>query len=262
MKYLLILLLTACSVKSSHHEVAILKEEYLLIVAVDAKNFNYSDLGSYLTSLTLDEHRDVGHAWVALKGHINGMPVCLMGGHSGEFGQTAPRYLDTFYYLVKQNDPNPVSALFKIRQDGVFEEGNGGHKPTFAVAFVLNKESFQKVLKLLERDGYDFASYNLLNHHCVHFAATCLAVAGFPVEVSSWYELPQRGEIFGIPVQLWSQKEYSGFELSTPETLEWALRDQVNRRNGVIAFDALEVLTSSNKFPYTSPKEELSHASN
>jgi hypothetical protein len=133
--------------------------EYNLIVLVDARHLDYSSPQAFFLSmrygLFLPQEPTIGHAWIILSGKIDGRDWSFEGGHTGEFGLTAPRYFDeVIRRSLENNERNPASYLFSSLHDGCLQEGSGGHIPTYAAAFPLTQEGFLRVHHLLE--NYDF----------------------------------------------------------------------------------------------------------
>ncbi len=223
--------------------------DYLLMVAVDAKHLDYSSLEAFIDSVahhpdgSID--RGIGHAWVAIRGMQDGEPFHVVCGHTGEFPGYQPRYLDQLYAVVQRGEPNPLKIFYETRFDGKLEYGSGGHFPSFAVAIPINKQQFQRLKEFIGKGGYDFQTYNILHHQCVHFAACCLAIVDLPIDVSKEYRLPQYAELFGKRVSLWNDPQLSVLEPSTPELLEIALLRLVHEGKAYPAIKTVSSLTAT-----------------
>jgi len=210
-------------------------KEYALVVLVDARHLDYSSPSSYLTTLSNTPLCHTGHAWILLIGKQGGHPWLFEGGHTGEFGRLAPRYFDELVELSRCKDPNPAKYLFSPLPDGQLEVGSGGHTPTFAAAFPITKESFERVMRLFEPDGYDFSQWGLRGPHCVHFVLSCLACIGVDLSCQKQIALPDSFTYEGEQISLWRDSAYATLTTETPELLEEQLVDRVLKGEALAA---------------------------
>lgn len=214
------------------------KEDYFLVVHVDARHLDYSSPEAFFASMRwgvfLPQEPTIGHAWINLVGKINGKPWRFEGGHTGEFGLTAPRYFDEVVRRsVETSDPNPAKYLFSSLPDGCLQKGSGGHIPTLSVAFPLTEEQFLHLYSFLQ--SYDFSHWSLRDHQCVDFVLSCLALVGVPLTCTQTIQIPHDFMWEGKRIRLWSDKRYEKLVFTTPEALEKALFAKVLKKEAFLA---------------------------
>ena len=214
------------------------EDEYSLLVLVEARHLDYSSPEAFFTSmhygLLLPQDPTIGHAWIKLSGKINGKPWTFEGGHTGEFGLTAPKYFDEVVRLsFETSDPNPAKYLFSSLPDGYLQKGPGGHFPTLVVAFPLTKEEFLNLYRFIQK--YDFTQWSLQNHQCVHFVQACLGTIGVPIFCTQTLHLPHEFIWKNERIRLWQDAEYGELTLATPDALEKALFQEVLKKRALIA---------------------------
>jgi hypothetical protein len=208
------------------------ESEYVLVVLVEARHLDYSSPDNFFNSmrygLFLPQEPTIGHAWIILSGKIDGKPWSFEGGHTGEFGLTAPRYFDeVIRRSLEEDDPNPAAYLFKKMPDRYLQDGSGNHSPTYAAAFPLTEEGFLRVFNLLKK--YDFSEWSLQQHQCVHFVLACLATVGVDLSCERTLLLPQQFEWNGRKIRLWNDPAYSCLRFPTPDDLERKLFEKVSQ---------------------------------
>ena len=91
---------------------------YFLVVLVNARHLDYTDNRSFFKTLTKhpsdgSKNSDVGHAWICLRGFLNGEYVEIEGGHSGERGVTQSKYFDGIMNYIDYGYANPSEAQKK-----------------------------------------------------------------------------------------------------------------------------------------------------
>ncbi len=214
------------------------KEHYYLVVLVDARHLDYSSPEKYFSTLGhglfFSQEPLTGHAWIVLAGIRDGKSVVFEGGHTGEFGTVAPKYFDEVIRLSREeNDPNPAKYLFTMLPDGRLEPGAGGHTPTFAAAFPLTQEGYERLNGLLQT--YDFSRWSLTGPNCVRFARTCLSAIGVDIECRMTMTLPRSFRYGAMTVRLWSDTCYSSLTAETPEMLEFQLWELVKNGSALVA---------------------------
>jgi hypothetical protein len=215
------------------------KDEYFLVILVDARHADYTSSTGYLTSLAgsfVSQHYlDPGHAWIVLAGTKNGKPWVFEGGHTVNCPDLTKYYLKTVLgFSDEEPDPNPVRHLFSPTDIGSLEYGPGDSCPTFAAAIPLTEEGFDRVLKLFNEDGYDFSNWGIRGPNCVQFALSCLATVGVEFDCNESLPVPPSFSVFGHEILLWSDPEYSQLDIKTPDLLEKRLLDLV--RQGTAQF--------------------------
>lgn len=220
--------------------------EYLLKIYVSARHLDYSSLKGFLHSMCRQSaDHTVGHAWIYLEGKTGEERVSLEGGHSGELGAICPKYLDGImnymdYGCVNPKrgqsiclgkEPNPIKYLWETLEDGFFQKGCGGHKPTFALAIPLTKQQFEQIKRYTE--SYDYRHYALVGNQCCTFAVQIAALAGLDLECMITVPIAQRLYFGGRHMVLWQDPFYSSITFASPDVLEASMRKAARRRQGI-----------------------------
>jgi hypothetical protein len=203
--------------------------DYSLLILVDAKHLDYSDAGTLVSTIAKhpngSREQDIGHAWILLSGIKEGKRIVMEGGHSGELGVHAPRYLEGI--IMNQHEPNPIRYLFSSLPDGYFEKGPGRHKPTYAIGLEITEEQFLAISDLIEKEKYNFSQYSLTENQCVTFVSKAAAIAGIELEHEVTVTVPQYVTLAGKKVKLWQDDKYKELVVSTPDRLEKSMMEQV-----------------------------------
>jgi len=204
-------------------------DPYFLVLLVDAKHLDYSEVPLLFSTIAKhpngSRERDVGHAWVVLSGFRDGKRMLIEGGHSGELGVIAPRYLDGI--LLHEDEPNPIRYLYTTLPDGYFEAGSGGHSPTYAIRLALTETQFEAIYQFMQPHNYPYNHYSLLESQCTSFAAKIAALAGLDLGYEISIAVPSSLELAGHKVRLWSDPKYQTMTLETPDILEKSMIDAV-----------------------------------
>jgi hypothetical protein len=194
---------------------------------VDAPHFSYRSTEAFIRGIY--RKGDVGHAWIRLEGENKGKPYSLEGGHSGELGVETPRYFEAIAN-AQESEKNPIVCLNKKLCDGYFEEGSGGHKPTFSAKVPLTKDQFDAILSYIA--DYNFAEYSFTSHECTEFVAGAAAIAGLYLNTKITLALAPSITFFGETIVFWRDFAYSTITLGSPDLLEAQLK-QLVRSNKV-----------------------------
>lgn len=231
--FLLTLLLAGCCPRlesDSLPTICSCSSDYYLILYVSTKKFDYRSTESCLRSMSKNS-RDgrFGHAWIYVRGLRDGQPVEIEGGHSGELGQLQPRYFDGVADLIECGDPNPIRYLWEVLHDGFFQEGSGGHLPTFAARIELTPEQFEKIVAFIQ--SYPYSDYALTGRQCTTFCLEVAALAGWKLE--GLVTLPITSSIVfgGARMRLWHDPRYASITFASPDRLERSLRESQFKRN-------------------------------
>lgn len=211
-----------------------------LVLLVNARQLNYQCTHSLIKTVVkhpsdYSKNSDVGHAWIYLEGTINGQRVFLEGGHSGETGECELKYFDGLMELYDRGDSNPIRYLSGTLHDGFFQEGCGGHTPTFAAKLDITQEQFENILLFI--DQYPFSEYALIGNQCSTFVAQIAAIAGIHLNCAVTLPIEQDIKICGETICLWNNPAYSQLTIGSPDILEKNLKCAV--KNG-FAQDARE----------------------
>lgn len=215
--------------------------EYFLIFLVDAPHFDYSNNHSLLSTIANRKNRDVGHAWIYMQGIIDGAPMYIEGGHSGELGILQAKYFDGIMNYVAYgyanptpmqkyhpiHEPNPIKYLWATQHDGFFQNGNGGHRPTCAAKIAITPKQFQRILEFIQPENYDYRTYNLSRSQCSSFVAQVAALADFPIDYEVTMQIDQFLYFRGAKLKLWEDPQYAALRLPSPDIIEDSLKKAV-----------------------------------
>lgn len=213
-------------------------EEHYIIFYVDAPKLCYDSFGTLCQSLARVEkdkrgkirlQRNVGHAWLALYGTLDGCAIDLTIGHSGEMGVMDRPYFEGVMDLVEQRHPNPISYLFKTLRDGFPQLSSGGHVPTFAVKRSLTEEQLRTILRFIHPKRCPYAAYGLTGLQCASFVAHVSVLAGCPLAHKITVPIPQYFTYGGWKMRLWTDCRYSKITFSSPDKIEESLKQLVER---------------------------------
>lgn len=227
--FILCMLFTSCASKYAIPQQTFTKLEtdYCLVILVDARHLDYTTVHTFLRSLQKQSNPyhnpgRFGHAWIRL---ISPDRV-IEGGHSGERGLDTPQYFEGIMDLVDAHDPNPVRYLWATQPDGYFEEGSGGHTPTYAAAIAITPEQYRQIRELLSHQNY--SDYTITDGQCASFAAKAASVAGLQLDYEATIAIPPTIYFGGRTMLLWTDPAYSSITFGTPDVLETSLRCAVD----------------------------------
>lgn len=199
---------------------------YFLVILVSAKHFDYANADRCLQSLVKNS-RDgrFGHAWIYVRGIQDGRPVALEGGHSGEINRGEARYFDGVADAIDRGDSNPIRYLWTTRQDGFFQAGSGGHRPTYAAKIDLTPEQFEKIVAFIK--AYSFRDYALTGQQCTTFAVEVAALADWKLEADVTLTIKPKIFFGGVWMPLWKDARYSRLKFGSPDKLEQSMIQSV-----------------------------------
>jgi hypothetical protein len=219
--------------------------DYYLVIYVNARHLDYTNNYSFLKTIIRhpsdgSTNRDVGHAWIYVKGICKGIPIYFYGGHSGERGITQAKYFDgvmnymDFGYANPNSDqqscfrfePNPAKYLWESQKDGYLEWGSGMHSPTYAAKVDLTKEQFEKIMDFV--NSYDYSNYALTGNQCSSFVVQVASLAGLDLFCEVSILLEKDIFLFGERIRLWEDPRYSRLTIGSPDILEKSLMDAVS----------------------------------
>lgn len=218
---------------------------YYLVILVNARHLDYTNSRSLLRTIAKhpsdgSKNGDVGHAWIYLKGEVEGQPVILEGGHSGERGVIQAKYFEGVMNNIDYGcanptaeqkfcyrfEPNPIKYLWCSQADGFFQEGSGGHFPTFAAKVDITPEQFDDILEFIE--DYPYSKYVLTGNQCSTFVSQVAALADFSLEdqvtiqIAPWVCMRREW------IRLWEDPRYEMLTFSSPDVLEKSLIEAVS----------------------------------
>ncbi|WP_068470373.1 hypothetical protein [Candidatus Protochlamydia phocaeensis] len=232
------------------------ESDFFLVILVNARHLDYTDTRSFFKTVAKhptdgSKSGDVGHAWIYLQGKVNGKVWVLEGGHSGERGRLQARYFDG---IMNYNDwgyanpsdeqkqypryePNPVKYLWATLEDGYFEKGAGGHRPTYAAKVDLTEQQFYRILQFIHPRYYPYRQYALTNLQCSSYAAQVAVLADLYVESEVSMAVQPRIWFGRRWVRFWTDPCYSVITFSSPDVLEKSLMEAVQEGRAEYALD-------------------------
>jgi hypothetical protein len=225
--------------------------DFFIVFLVDARHLDYSDSQHLIRSLvrnpmTRQGGLDVGHAWIYLSGEKDGERVVVEGGHTGEWGDIYPRYvegvLDYATYGVVRPDAiqkkkhlteeNPIKYLWTPLYDGSFQQGSGGHIPTYAVKVDITEGQFDAIRAFIHPDNYYYAGYSLTNNQCASFVTRVAALIDIYIKDTVTLPILETAVIAGKKIRLWKDPAYSSITFSSPDRIEKHLMELAESQHG------------------------------
>ncbi len=243
--------------KQLHHHswLKMQEEDYFLIILVEARHLDYTQTRKFFQSIAKHPNDgtktgDVGHAWIYLQGWTNGQLIAIEGGHSGEIAEQPPRYFDG---IMNYNDwgyanptskqrqspryePNPIKYLRTVRKDGFFQEGAGGHRPTFAAKISLSEQQFKRILTFINTQ-YNYSYYALTGQQCCSFVAQIADLADLSLTSQTTMAIESTVWYGGRWIRLWEDPYYSVITFATPDVIERSLIEAVEEGKAEYALD-------------------------
>lgn len=222
--------------------------ECFLVILVNARQLDYSSGHNLFKTMAKhpsdgSKNGDVGHAWIYLQGDMNGSAFYVEGGHSGELGIVRPKYFEGVmnYHDYGYSDPtdeemknpryepNPIKYLWASPKDGFFQEGSGGHTPTYAIKIDIDKAKFNEILRFINPVNYDYKDYAITRNQCSSFVTQVSALAGLNLADKVTIHINSKVRIFGKDYHLWTDSQYSTITFSSPDILQESMKDAVKK---------------------------------
>lgn len=188
---------------------------YYLYILNEAANWDYSETKSLLLSIW---RRPWAHSWLILESPRERLEF----GHTGDFGETTPRYHDGVYLGIKAGDPNPIAYLWRTMADGQFQTGKPNRPPTFVWRMPITRQRHQMIHDYVMQRTYD--QFGLRSKNCTDFVIEAAALAGINLAHRIRLTLPPETEVWGRVGRVWTDPQYRILEYSTPDVLEVDLR--------------------------------------
>jgi hypothetical protein len=234
-----------------------------LVILVDAPHLEDSCNRALCRSIAKHpsngtKNGDVGHAWIYLQGYLDGKMVMIEGGHSGETGTIQAKFFDGVMNYIEcgyanptpenlscpRIEQNPIKYLWEMQEDGFFQSGSGGHRPSYAVKVDLSEEQFRSILKFIDPNVYQYQHYCLMDHQCTTFVVDIAALAGLHLQCNRFLRIEQTLTINREKYVLWKDPNYNVLPLASPDLLEYSMKQAVAEGK------AIEALSWYNKnFP-------------
>jgi len=190
-------------------------EGYYLYILNEAADWDYSATTALLISIW---RRPWAHSWLILESPRERQEF----GHTGDFGETTPRYHDGVYLGIKAGDPNPIAYLWRTMTDGQFQIGKPNRPPTFVWRMPITRQRHQMIHAYVMQRTYD--QFGLRSKNCTDFVIEAAALAGINLAHRIRLTLPPETEIWGRVERIWTDTQYRILEYSNPDVLEVDLR--------------------------------------
>jgi len=158
---------------------------------------------------------DTGHSWVILESPTRKIECGLTPKSQNWFGGVRK--------LQKAGDPDPISYLWHTLPDGRRHGHLAGFHPSFAAAIDITADQYAETAKFI--DGFDFKTFNLIDHECTTFAVGVAHQVGLELDFQIEIDLPHTKQLFGKVYRVWSDPAYSKLTIAAPDVLERSLRE-------------------------------------
>ncbi len=190
-------------------------EDYSLSILTLANDWDYRDSRSFFRSIVKHPH---GHAWLILEGPNDR----IEGGHAGNYGEKKPRYHEGVVQRLRDGDPNPIEYIWRTLDDGQFEAGNPGYAPTFVWRLPLTRDAYDRIHAYLM--NRDYARFSLITHNCGELVTEAASLAGVNLASMVRITFPAIIRLYGHTLRLWTDPEFSAFDVRSFDILELELR--------------------------------------
>ncbi|MCE5274694.1 MAG: hypothetical protein LLG43_06130 [Deltaproteobacteria bacterium] len=190
-------------------------EGYYLYILNETANWDYSDATSLVFSIWL---RPWAHSWLILESPQDRLEF----GHTGDFGQTKPRYHEGVFQKIRDGDPNPIAYLWHTMSDGQFQIGKPNRPPTFVWRMPITRRRYQLIYDHVMQRKYD--QFGIRTNNCTDMVIEAASLAGVNLIHRIRLTLPPETKVWGRMRRVWTDPQYRILEYSTPEVLEADLR--------------------------------------
>ena len=182
-------------------------------IGVDVTGGHLHVSGGHRGSLV--KETETGHSWVILKSPTGKIECGLTPKGQNWFGGVRK--------LQKAGDPDPISYLWRTLPDGKRHGHLAGFSPSFAAAIDVTADQYAEIAEFIR--GFDFETFNLIDHECTTFTAGVARQAGLELDFQIEIDLPQTTQLFGKTYRVWTDPKYSKLMIATPDVLERSLRE-------------------------------------
>jgi len=190
-------------------------EGYYLYILTESADWDFSDGASLVLSIWL---RPWAHGWIILESPWDRLEF----GHTGDFGQEAPRYHEEVMQRGRGGDPNPIAYLWQTRSDGQFQIGKPNRPPTFVWRMPITRRRHQLIKEYVMQRKYD--QFGVRSNNCTDLVVEAAALAGINLNHRIRLTMPPETKFLGRTLHVWTDPQYRILEFSTPEVLEMDLR--------------------------------------
>jgi len=190
-------------------------EGYYLSILNEAANWDYGDATSLVFSIW---QRPWGHSWLILESSEDRLEF----GHTGDLGQTKPRYHEGVFQRIRDGDPNPIAYLWQTRSDGQFQIGKPNRPPSFVWRMPITRRRYQLIYEYVMQRKYD--QFGVRTNNCTDMVIETAALAGINLIHRIRLTLPPETKFWGRTLRVWTDPQYRILEYSTPDVLDADLR--------------------------------------
>ncbi len=190
-------------------------EGYYFYILNEAANWDHSNPKSILFSIW---QRPWAHSWLILESPQDRLEC----GHTGDFGQTRPRYHEGVFQKIQDGDPNPIAYLWQTMSDGQFQIGKPNRPPSFVWRMPITRRRYQLIYEYVMQRKYD--QFGARTNNCTDMVIETAALAGINLIHRIRLTLPPESKVWGRMRRVWTDPQYRILEYGTPEVLEADLR--------------------------------------
>jgi len=182
-------------------------EGYYFHILSEAANWDHSDTTSLLFSIWRHPRT---HSWIILESPRDRLEF----GHTGNFGETQPRYLEGVHQRIRDNHPNPIAYLWETMSDGQFQIGKPSRPPTFVWRMPITKRRYQTIYEYVMERNYD--QFSLRDNNCVDMVTDAAALAGINLVHRIRLTLPPEKKILGRTLHAWTDPNTAYWSTARP----------------------------------------------
>jgi hypothetical protein len=193
-------------------------EGYYLYILNESAAWDHTSPRSILFSIW---QRPWAHSWLILESPEDRLEC----GHTGDLGETEPRYHAGVFQRIRDGHPDPIAYLWQLRSDGYFQTGKPNRPPTFVWRMPITRRRYQLLYDHVMKKKYDL--FGARSNNCTDLVVEAAALAGVNLIHRMRLTLPQESKVWGRPRRVWTDPQYHILEYSTPEVLEVDLRQLV-----------------------------------
>jgi len=190
-------------------------EGHYLYILNEAANWDYRNAKWLLFSIW---QRPWGHSWLILESPRDRLEF----GHTGDLGQTKPRYHEGVFQRIQDGDPNPIAYLWETMSDGLFQVGKPNRPPSFVWRMPITRRRHQSIYEYVMHRNYE--QFGVRTNNCTDMVIETAALAGIHLIHRIRFTLPPETKVWGRTRRVWTDPQYRILEYSTPDVLEADLR--------------------------------------
>jgi hypothetical protein len=190
-------------------------EGYYLYILNEAADWDYSDAATLVYTIWL---RPWAHSWLILEKPGERLEF----GHTGDLGETKPRFHQGVYQKIREGDSNPIAYLWQTMADGRLQTGKPNRPPTFVWRMPITRKRYQLIHEHVMQRKYD--QFGIRSNNCTDMVTETAALAGINLIHRIRLILPPVTKVLGRTVRVWTDPQYRILEYGTPEVLDADLR--------------------------------------